>query len=113
YDPVNTMKRSILMIPVMMLACWDSYLGLFDKFKTLKRIEPFLPGAPWPVSKSNILAVILCLAAAATAVQLYYKRQKSYQPTSQEFFISFLLNKANSAGIHYQPAIFISNTTQV
>ena len=113
YDPVYTMWRSTLLIPVMMLACWDSYLGLFDKFKTLKRIEPFLSGAPWPVSQSNILAVILCLAAAATAVQLYYKRQKSYQPTSQEFFISFLLNKADSAGIHYQPAIFISNTTQV
>jgi hypothetical protein len=100
YDPVYTMSRSTLLIPVMMLACWDSYLGLFDKFKTLKRIEP-------------ILAVTLCLAAAAATFHVYYKRQKSYQPTSQEFFISFLLNKADSAGIHYQPAIFISNTTQV
>lgn len=95
YDPVNTMKRSILMIPVMMLACWDSYLGLFKK-----RIEP-------------ILAVILCLPVAAAAVQLYFERQKSYEPTSSEFFISFLLNKAESAGIRHQPAIFLSMTTQV
>jgi hypothetical protein len=95
YDPVNTMKRSILMIPVMMLACWDSYLGLFKK-----RIEP-------------ILAVILCLPVAAAAVQLYFERQKSYEPTSSEFFISFLLNKVESAGIRHQPAIFLSMTTQV
>ena len=95
YDPVNTMKRSILMIPVMMLACWDSYLGLFKK-----RIEP-------------ILAVILCLPVAAAAVQLYFERQKSYEPTSSEFFISFLLNKAESAGIRHQSAIFLSMTTQV
>ena len=70
-------------------------------------------GNPWPVSRSNILALILCLAAAATTVHVYYEREKSYGPTSQEFLISFLLNKADSAGIHYQPAIFISNTTQV
>ena len=113
YDPVYTMSRSILLIPIMMLACWDSYLGLFDKFKPLKRIEPFLPEAPWPVSRSNILAVILCLAAAATTVHVYYEREKSYGPASQEFLISFLLNKADSAGIHYQPASLISNTTQV
>ena len=113
YDPVYRMSRSTLLIPVMMLACWDSYLGLVDKFKTSKRIEPFLQKARWSVWKSNILAVILCLAAAAAAVQLYYKQQKTYEPTSQEFLISFLLNKADSAGIHYQAAIFISNTTQV
>lgn len=100
YDPVYTMNRSILLIPVMMLACWDSYLGLFDKCKTLKRIEP-------------ILAVILCLPVAAAAGQLYFERQKSYQPTSSEFFISFLLNKAGSAGIRHQPAIFLSMTTQI
>jgi hypothetical protein len=100
YDPVYTMWRSILLIPIMMLACWDSYLDCFKKIKQWKHIEP-------------ILAVILCLAAAATAVQVCYKRQKSYQPASQEFFISFLLNKADSAGIHYQPATFISDTTQV
>jgi hypothetical protein len=95
YDPVYRMSRSTLLIPVMMLACWDSYLGLFKK-----RIEP-------------ILAVILCLPVAAAAVQLYFERQKSYEPTSSEFFISFLLNKAESAGIRHQPANFISETNQV
>jgi hypothetical protein len=100
YDPVFTLYRSILLIPVMMLACWDSYLGLFKKFTTLKRIEP-------------ILAIILCLAAAAATIHVYVERRKSYGPSSKEFFISFLLNQAESAGIRDQPAIFISMTNQV
>ena len=100
YDPVFTLYRSILLIPVMMLACWDSYLGLFKKFTTLKRIEP-------------ILAIILCLAAAAATIHVYVERRKSYGPYSKEFFISFLLKQAESAGIRHQPAIFISMTNQV
>jgi len=100
YDPVYTLYRSILAIPVMMLACWDSYLGLFKKFRTLRHVEP-------------VLAVILCLAAAAATVHVYVERRKSYEPASKEFFISFLLNRAQSAGIRHQPAIFISKTNQV
>ena len=83
-----------------MLACWDSYLGLFKQFKPLKHIEP-------------ILAIILCLAATAAIVHVYFERRKTYEPSSKEFFISFLLNRAESAGIRHQPAIFISQTNQV
>jgi hypothetical protein len=110
YDPVYTMSRSMLLIPIMMLACWDSYLGLFNK-----RIEPILADSYLVFKKriEPILAVILCLAAAAAAVHVYFERQKSWEPGSQEFFISFLLNKAKSAGIQNQPAIFLSMTTQV
>jgi hypothetical protein len=100
YDPVYTMYRSILLIPVMMVACWDSYLGFFKKFKQWKHTGP-------------ILAVILCLAAATATIHLYSERRKSYEPLSKEFFISFLLNRAESAGIRYQPATFISQTNQV
>ena len=100
YDPVYTLYRSILLIPVMMLACWDSYLDFFQKFKQWKHIGP-------------ILAVILCLAAAAATIHLYSERRKSYEPSSKELFISFLLNRAESAGIRHQPAIFISQTNQV
>ena len=100
YDPVYTLYRSILLIPVMMLACWDSYLDFFKKFKQWKHIGP-------------ILAVILCLAAAAATIHLYSERRKSYAPSSKELFISFLLNRAESAGIRHQPAIFISQTNQV
>jgi hypothetical protein len=84
----------------MMLACWDSYLGLFKKFTTWKRIEP-------------ILAIILCLAAAAATVHGYLERRKGYGPASKEFLISFLLNQAESAGIRHQPASFICMTDQV
>ena len=100
YDPVYTLYRSILLIPVMMLACWDSYLDFFKKFKQWKHIGP-------------ILAVILCLAAAAATIHLYSERRKSYEPSSKELFISFLLNRAESAGIRHQPANFISETNQV
>ena len=100
YDPVYTLYRSILLIPVMMLACWDSYLDFFKKFKQWKHTGP-------------ILAVILCLAAAAATIHLYSERRKSYEPSSKEFFISFLLNRAESAGIRHQPATFISQTNQV
>ncbi|PYL62918.1 MAG: hypothetical protein DMF24_02230 [Verrucomicrobia bacterium] len=100
YDPVYTLYRSILLIPVMMLACWDSYLDIFKKFKQWKHAGP-------------ILAVILCLAAAAAATHVYFERQKSYGPSSKEFFISFLLNRAESAGIRRKPAILISQTNQV
>ena len=100
YDPVFTLYRSILLIPVMMLACWDSYLGLFKKFTLLKRIEP-------------ILAIILCLAAAAATIHVYVERQQKYTPYSKEFFISFLLKQTESAGIRQQPATFISMTNQV
>jgi len=100
YDPVYTLYRSILLIPVMMLACWDSYLAFFRKFKQWKHIGP-------------ILAVILCLAAAAATIHRYSERRKSYEPSSKELFISFLLNRAESAGIRHQPAIFISQTNQV
>ena len=100
YDPVYTLYRSILLIPVMMLACWDSYLGLFKKFKRLKLIEP-------------ILSIILCLAAAAATVHVYLERQKTYGPSSKEFLISFVLNRAEAAGIRHQRAIFISMTNQV
>jgi hypothetical protein len=100
YDPVYTLYRSILLIPVMMLACWDSYLDFFKKFKQWKHIGP-------------ILAVILCLAAAAATIHLYSERRKSYEPSSKELFISFLLNRAESAGIRQRPANFISETNQV
>ena len=100
YDPVYTLYRSILLIPVMMLACWDSYLDFFKRFKQWKHTGP-------------ILAVILCLAAAAATIHLYSERRKSYEPSSKEFFISFLLNRAESAGIRNQPAVFISQTNQV
>src|SRR4029077_6463792 len=100
YDPVYTLYRSIVLIPVMMLACWDSYLDFFQKFKQWKHIGP-------------ILAVILCLAAAAATMHLYSERRKSYEPSSKEFFISFLLNRAESARIRHQPANFISETNQV
>lgn len=100
YDPVYTLYRSILLIPVMMLACWDSYLDFFKKFKQWKHIGP-------------ILAVILCLAAAAATIHLYSERRKTYEPSSKEFLISFLLNRAEAAGIRHQPAIFISQTNQV
>jgi hypothetical protein len=100
YDPVYTLYRSILLIPILMLACWDSYLGFFKKFKHLKHIEP-------------IVAVVLCLAAAASTIHVYFERQKSYEPGSKEFFISFLLNRAEAAGIRQQPAAFISQTNQV
>src|SRR5213079_2324272 len=43
----------------------------------------------------------------------YSERRKSYEPSSKELFISFLLNRAESAGIRHQPAIFISQTNQV
>jgi len=100
YDPVYTLYRSILLIPIMMLACWDSYLGFFRKFKQWKR------GGP-------ILAVISCLAAAAITIHLYSERRRSYEPSSKEFLISFLLNRAESAGIRHQPVNFISQTNQV
>jgi hypothetical protein len=100
YDPVYTLYRSILLVPVMMLACWDSYLDFFQKFKQWKHIGP-------------ILAVILCLAAAAATMHLYSERRKSYEPSSKELFISLLLNRAESAGIRHQRANFISETNQV
>jgi sugar lactone lactonase YvrE len=100
YDPVYTLYRSIVLIPVMMLACWDSYLDFFKKFKQWKHIGP-------------ILALILCLAAVTATIHLYSERRKSYQPSSKELFISFLLNRAESAGIHQRPANFISETNQV
>src|SRR6478736_1654585 len=100
YDPVYTFYRSILLIPVMMLACWDSYLAFFRKFKQWKHIGP-------------TLAVILCLVAAAATMHLYSERRKSYEPASKELFISFLLNRAESAGIRHRPANFISETNQV
>jgi hypothetical protein len=100
YDPVYTLYRSIVLIPVMMLACWDSYLDFFRKFKQWKHIGP-------------ILAVILCLAAAAATIHLYSERRKSYEPASKELFISFLLNRAESAGIRQRSANFISETNQV
>ena len=100
YDPVFTLYRSILLIPVMMLACWDSYLGLFKRFAAFKRLEP-------------IIAIVLCLAAAAATVQVYVKRQKSYAPLPKDFLISFLLKKTESAGIRQHPAVFISMTNQV
>jgi len=100
YDPVYTLYRSILLVPVMMLACWDSYLDFFQKFKQWKYIGP-------------ILAVILCLAAAVATMHLYSERRKSYEPSSKELFISFLLNRAEAAGIRHQTAIFISQTNQV
>jgi hypothetical protein len=100
YDPVYTLYRSIVLIPVMMLACWDSYLDFFKKFKQWKHVGP-------------ILAVILCLAAAAATIHLYSERRKSYEPASKELFISFLLNRAESAGIRQRPANFISETNQV
>jgi hypothetical protein len=84
----------------MMLACWDSYLDFFKKFKQWKYIGP-------------ILAVILCLAAAAATMHLCSERRRSYEPTSKELFISFLLNRADSAGIRQRPANFISETNQV
>ena len=99
-DPVYTLYRSILLIPIMMLACWDSYLDFFKKFKQWKHAGP-------------ILAVILCLAAAAGASRLYFVRLKSYGPTSKELFISFLLKRAESAGIRHRPANFICETNQV
>lgn len=100
YDPVFTLYRSILLIPIMMLACWDSYLGLFKKFAVFKRIEP-------------IVAIVLCLAAAAATIHAYVEREKSYAPFSKDFLISFLLNETESAGIRQQPAVFISMTNQV
>jgi DNA-binding beta-propeller fold protein YncE len=100
YDPVYTLYRSILLIPVMMLACWDSYLDFFKKFKQWKHVGP-------------VLAVILCLAAAASTMHLYSKRRTSYQPSTKELFTSFLLNRAEAAGIRHQPAVFISETNQV
>ena len=100
YDPVYTLYRSTLLIPVMMLACWDSYLGLFKKFKQWKR-------------SGTILAVVSCLAAAAVTIHLYSERRRSYEPSSKEFLISFLLNRAESAGIRRQPTNFISQTNQV
>ena len=100
YDPVYTLYRSLLLIPILMLACWDSYVGVFKKFKNLKHIEP-------------IVAVVLCFAAAASTIQVYFDRQKSYEPVSKDFFISFLLNRAEAAGIRHQPAVFISQTDQV
>jgi hypothetical protein len=100
YDPVYTLYRSILLIPIMMLACWDSYLGFFKKFKQWKR------GGP-------ILAVVSCLAAAAVTIHLYSERRRSYEPASKEFLISFVLNRAESAGIRHQPVNFISQTNQV
>jgi hypothetical protein len=100
YDPVYTLYRSILLIPVLMLACWDSYLGFFKKFKNLKHIEP-------------IVAIVLCLAAIAITVHVYFERRQSYEPAGKEFLISFLLNRAESAGIRHQPAVFIAQTNQV
>jgi len=100
YDPVYTLYRSIMLIPVMMLACWDSYLDFFKKFKQWKHTGP-------------ILGVILCLAAAVATIHLYSERRTSYEPLSKEFLISFLLDRAESAGIRQQPAIFISQTNQV
>jgi hypothetical protein len=100
YDPVYTLYRSILLIPFLMLACWDSYLDFFKKFKQWKRAGP-------------IVAVVLCLAATAATVHVYLKRKKSYGPASKEFFISFLLNRAESAGIRHKPAVLIAQTNQV
>jgi hypothetical protein len=100
YDPVFTLYRSILLIPIMMLACWDSYLDLFRKLAVFKRVE-------------LILAVVLCLAAAASTIHVYRKREKSYAPYTKEYLISFLLNKAGAAGIRHHPAVFISMTNQV
>src|SRR4051812_1080942 len=100
YDPVYTLYRSILLIPIMMLACWDSYLGFFKKFKQWKR------GGP-------IVAIVSCLVAAAVTIHLYSERRRSYEPSSKEFLISFLLNRAESAGIRHQPVNFISQTNQV
>jgi hypothetical protein len=100
YDPVFTLYRSILLIPIMMLAVSDSYLGLFKKFATWKRIEP-------------ILAIILCLGAAAATVQVYVKREKGYAPLSKDFLITFLLNKAKSGALRDHPAVFVSMTSHV
>jgi len=100
YDPVYTLYRSITLIPVMMLACWDSYLDFFKKFKQWKHTGP-------------ILGVILCLAAVVATIHLYSERRTSYEPLSKEFLISFLLDRAESARIRQQPAIFISQTNQV
>jgi hypothetical protein len=46
-------------------------------------------------------------------MHLYSERRQSYGPTSKEFFLSFLLNRAESAGIRERPANFISETNQV
>ena len=100
YDPVFTLYRSILLIPVMMLAVWDSYLDLFKKFAAFKRLEP-------------IIAILLCLAAAAATIQVYVKREKTYAPLSKDYLITFLLNKTKASGIREQPAVFISQTNHV
>jgi hypothetical protein len=100
YDPVFTLYRSILLIPIMMLACWDSYLDLLKKFAVWKRIE-------------SIVAITLCVAAVAVTIHVYVQREKRYAPYGKEFLISFLLNKAEAAGIRRQPATFISMTNHV
>lgn len=100
YDPVYTLYRSILLIPIMMLVCWDSYLDFLQKFRQWKHAGP-------------IFAVISCLAAAAGTIYVYSDRRTSYEPSSKEFFISFLLNRAEAAGIRHEPTIFISQTNQV
>lgn len=100
YDPVYTLYRSILLIPVMMLACWDSYLDFFKRFKQWKHIGP-------------TLAAILCLAAVVATIHLCSERRRTYAPTSKEFFISFLLNRAEAAGIRRRPTGFISETNQL
>jgi hypothetical protein len=100
YDPVFTLYRSILLIPILMLVCWDGLLGLFKRFAGFKRIEP-------------ILAVVLCLAAAASTIHLYVERKKGYAPLSKDFLITFLLKKTQAAGIRDHPAVFVSMTNHV
>ena len=106
YDPAFTLYRSILLIPILMLACWDTYLGLFKKltswkkFTSLKQFEP-------------ILAVLLCAAVTAGSIHQYFQRGRGYGPQSKEYFISFLLKQAEAAGIRRRPATFVSMTQQV
>ena len=84
----------------MMLACWDSYLDFFKRCKQWKHTGP-------------ILAVILCLAAAAATIHLYSERGTSYQPLSKRVLNFIFVESAESAGVRNQPAIFISQTNQV
>jgi hypothetical protein len=100
YDPVFTFYRSILLIPILMLVCWDSHLGLFKRFAGFKRVE-------------LILAVVLCLAATASTIHLYVERKKGYAPLSKDFLITFLLKKTQAAGIRDHPAVFVSMTNHV
>ena len=100
YDAVFTLYRSILLIPIMMLACWDTHLGLFRKLNPSKYLNV-------------VLAAVLCLAAAAATFKTYFDRQKSYEPTAKDFLISFLLKRSEAMGIRRQHATFVSMTDQV